>query len=59
MQQRGQLLDPILDPVHDGMTDVGNSFGGIGNPVDQAFGNVRVAFIIGSAFRGHADLLST
>ena len=29
MQQRGQLLDPILDPIHDGMTGVANSFCGI------------------------------
>ena len=29
MQQRGQLLDPVLDPFHDGMTSLAHPFCGI------------------------------
>ena len=29
MQERRQLLDPVLDPVHDGMTGLADPFGGI------------------------------
>jgi hypothetical protein len=59
LQQRGQLLDPVLDSFHDGMTGVSDPFRGIRNAVDQTLGNVLSTIVAGITIRGHVALLST
>src|SRR5215203_1702215 len=59
MQQRCQVLDPVLDPFHDGMTGIAHSFRGICNAVDQTLGYVLGTVIVGTSIGLHGDLLST
>jgi hypothetical protein len=52
----GQLLDPVLDPFHDGMTGVAYLLSGIRNPIDQPLGDVLVALVI-TMIDAHSELL--
>src|ERR671910_579170 len=57
MPPRGQLLDPILDPFHDGMTGLAYLLSGIRNSIDQPLGNVLVALVV-TTIDGHSEILS-